>query len=193
MSAGDWAGAVWNQDSTCAATGSSCEDYVKNNPGAFSEAYWTVNALKVYSDDGSGPVVLTSRDNTPASTVSLSVFSSVTVNNASLPTPFSSNSLEFVPLPTSLPENNTILTAPGEQPATEFPPSFDSPTPVTLYVTRGFLTETVPASAVAYYTAPPINEYGDYLPDGDLRAPPKIRRAHRGARHLKNHRSGIFE
>ncbi|KAL8708311.1 MAG: hypothetical protein Q9220_006786 [cf. Caloplaca sp. 1 TL-2023] len=50
---GDWAGKDWATDNVCSPKASSCEDYVKNNPHAFSEAYWTINALKVYSTGGS--------------------------------------------------------------------------------------------------------------------------------------------
>lgn len=42
---GDWAGSVYGS-SGCP---SSCTDYVQNNPGAFNEAYWRINSLKVYS------------------------------------------------------------------------------------------------------------------------------------------------
>ncbi|KAL8687872.1 MAG: hypothetical protein Q9218_006076 [Villophora microphyllina] len=45
---GDWAGGVFSQNPTCASKG-SCVDFVKNNPHAFSEAYWKINALKVYT------------------------------------------------------------------------------------------------------------------------------------------------
>lgn len=50
---GDWAGQVW-AGSTCASqTGAAtCEDFVANNPGAFKEAYWSINALKVYQSNG---------------------------------------------------------------------------------------------------------------------------------------------
>lgn len=49
---GDWAGGVWSE-SCAASTGvDSCTDYVANNGGAFTEAYWTVNALKVYQLSG---------------------------------------------------------------------------------------------------------------------------------------------
>ncbi|KAL8645148.1 MAG: hypothetical protein Q9210_006869 [Variospora velana] len=48
---GDWAGNVWGQDSTCSALAGSCQDYVRNNPGAFRDSYWTVNSLKVYQSD----------------------------------------------------------------------------------------------------------------------------------------------
>jgi hypothetical protein len=43
---GDWAGAVWGQ--TCGAQASTCQAYVAGNPGAFSNAYWLINSVKVY-------------------------------------------------------------------------------------------------------------------------------------------------
>ncbi|TFK53690.1 hypothetical protein OE88DRAFT_1655938 [Heliocybe sulcata] len=43
---GDWAGSVWPQ-SGCGA--GSCVDYVNNNPQAFSNAYWEVNSVRVYT------------------------------------------------------------------------------------------------------------------------------------------------
>ena len=48
---GDWAGAVWGS-SGCANRASSCNDFVANNPGAFSGAYWSLNSLKVYHING---------------------------------------------------------------------------------------------------------------------------------------------
>ncbi len=50
---GDWAGQTWSQDPTCSAKAPTCQEYVQNNPQAFSEAYWKINALKVYSKDSS--------------------------------------------------------------------------------------------------------------------------------------------
>ncbi|KAI4197454.1 MAG: hypothetical protein LQ350_005893 [Teloschistes chrysophthalmus] len=52
---GDWAGGVWGQDGTCAALAGSCQDHVQNHPEAFADAYWTVNSLKVYEDNGNAP------------------------------------------------------------------------------------------------------------------------------------------
>lgn len=49
---GDWAGNVWSSGS-CASLASSCNDYVQNNPSAFTETYWTINSLKVYEDNSS--------------------------------------------------------------------------------------------------------------------------------------------
>ncbi|KAI5465852.1 glycoside hydrolase family 16 protein [Mariannaea sp. PMI_226] len=45
---GDWAGKVFSGDGECSSLGSSCEDYVANNPEAFVEAYWLINSIKVY-------------------------------------------------------------------------------------------------------------------------------------------------
>ncbi|KAK7692453.1 hypothetical protein QCA50_004078 [Cerrena zonata] len=42
---GDWAGADY-PNTSC---GSNCVDYVNNNPGAFSNAYWEINSLRVYT------------------------------------------------------------------------------------------------------------------------------------------------
>jgi len=51
---GQWAGekSVWG-NSTCGQKAPTCEEWVQKNPEAFAEAYWTVNALKVYQDNGS--------------------------------------------------------------------------------------------------------------------------------------------
>ncbi|KAJ0421848.1 concanavalin A-like lectin/glucanase domain-containing protein [Aspergillus carlsbadensis] len=48
---GDWAGNVWGSD-PCSAHG-SCQNYVANNPSAFSQTYWDINSLRVYEDSAS--------------------------------------------------------------------------------------------------------------------------------------------
>ncbi len=50
---GSWAGNVWSSDSVCGPKAATCQDYVQNNPSAFTEAYWTINSLKVYSEASS--------------------------------------------------------------------------------------------------------------------------------------------
>ncbi|CAK7566755.1 MAG: hypothetical protein SEPTF4163_004707 [Sporothrix epigloea] len=45
---GDWAGAVWAQDATCAPMASSCSAYVQQNAAAFVDAYWLINSVKVF-------------------------------------------------------------------------------------------------------------------------------------------------
>lgn len=52
---GQWAGSssVWNaKNSSCSKKASTCEEWVRDNPEAFTEAYWTINSLKVYQDNG---------------------------------------------------------------------------------------------------------------------------------------------
>ncbi|KAL8756893.1 MAG: hypothetical protein Q9199_002620 [Rusavskia elegans] len=52
--AGVWAGKVWADDPQCSSLAPTCQEYVQNNPKAFADAYWTINALKVYTNgDGS--------------------------------------------------------------------------------------------------------------------------------------------
>ncbi|KAF2253269.1 glycoside hydrolase family 16 protein [Trematosphaeria pertusa] len=51
---GDWAGNTWSS-SSCASKAATCNEYVQNNPEAFTDAFWTVNALKVYSNNGEAP------------------------------------------------------------------------------------------------------------------------------------------
>lgn len=56
---GDWAGNAW-ANSTCASKADTCEVYVQDTPAAFTEAYWAINALKVYSANGeSSPPIST--------------------------------------------------------------------------------------------------------------------------------------
>lgn len=47
---GEWAGEVWGQNPECTALASTCGDYVAQNPGAFSEAYWLINSVRVFQD-----------------------------------------------------------------------------------------------------------------------------------------------
>ena len=65
---GDWAGAVWSSDSTCSSKAATCQDYVKNHPEGFKEAYWRVNSLKVYSGSSSGGAAPQSSGGAPSQT-----------------------------------------------------------------------------------------------------------------------------
>jgi len=49
---GQWAGEVWSSGS-CASAADTCDDYVGANPSAFTDAYWLVNSVKVYTDPSS--------------------------------------------------------------------------------------------------------------------------------------------
>ncbi|KAJ5577981.1 uncharacterized protein N7459_006945 [Penicillium hispanicum] len=47
---GTWAGDDWEGSGCAASTGSStCEDYVKNNPSAFTDAFWTFDSIQVFT------------------------------------------------------------------------------------------------------------------------------------------------
>ncbi|OJD36269.1 endo-beta-glucanase [Diplodia corticola] len=47
---GQWAGNVWSTGTCASQTGNgNCINYVANNPGVFSESYWLINSLKVYT------------------------------------------------------------------------------------------------------------------------------------------------
>ncbi|KAK5112446.1 hypothetical protein LTR62_004202 [Meristemomyces frigidus] len=76
---GDWAGNVWSSGS-CAPKASTCDAFVANNPAAFTEAYWSINALKVYQKGGAAPsgyssVAPSSAHSTPQSLASTSTSS----------------------------------------------------------------------------------------------------------------------
>ncbi|KAI4090165.1 MAG: hypothetical protein L6R37_007932 [Teloschistes peruensis] len=47
---GDWAGEAWSSSPTCKAKAPTCEQYVRDNPGVFGEAYWLIRSVKVYED-----------------------------------------------------------------------------------------------------------------------------------------------
>lgn len=48
---GDWAGQVWSSGGCAASTkAATCNAYVSENPNAFSNAYWIINSIKVYSN-----------------------------------------------------------------------------------------------------------------------------------------------
>ena len=70
---GDWAGQAFSSDSTCSSKASSCQDFVQNNPQAFTEAYWTINALKVYSSDGSSNSAQSGQAAPPSSATSVAL------------------------------------------------------------------------------------------------------------------------
>jgi len=71
---GDWAGqsGVWAADPVCSKKASTCNDYVQNNPADFAAAYWEVNSVKVYQNNGAA-VPKPSASYAPASIPSASV------------------------------------------------------------------------------------------------------------------------
>ena len=51
---GDWAGEVWANDTATASLAPTCQEYVQNNPGAYVDAYWAINSVKVFQDASTG-------------------------------------------------------------------------------------------------------------------------------------------
>ncbi|CAD0112943.1 unnamed protein product [Aureobasidium uvarum] len=86
---GDWAGSVWSSDPTCSALSGSCTDYVANNPGAFSNAYWSINSLKVFEQTAksSGKVALPAFCNNPNNPTQTETFisSASTISTETVP------------------------------------------------------------------------------------------------------------
>ncbi|KAJ4372176.1 hypothetical protein N0V83_003949 [Neocucurbitaria cava] len=78
---GQWAGAIW-ADGSCAKKAATCDDFVRDNPEAFSEAYWTINALKIYQDNGEATTP--SASSSPSQSTGLSLPLPIPTANSSL-------------------------------------------------------------------------------------------------------------
>jgi hypothetical protein len=100
---GDWAGAVWESGS-CAKKAATCDEYVQNNPEAFKDAYWTVNALKVYQDNGNDTPA-PSASGAPAQSTIISEPVPIPTGNDTVPI----TSSGYATIPTEIPTNVPIL------------------------------------------------------------------------------------
>ncbi|KAH8732777.1 concanavalin A-like lectin/glucanase domain-containing protein [Phaeosphaeriaceae sp. PMI808] len=122
---GQWAGKIWDEGS-CASKAKTCEEYVRDNPEAFAEAYWEINALKVYKNDGttvpapSAPVP--SAPGKPSQSIPISAPAPLPTANSSLPVPPGS-SKTILPIPSSKP-------IPGTPPKPTSPPVVPVPSSV---------------------------------------------------------------
>ncbi|KAL1604091.1 hypothetical protein SLS60_005683 [Paraconiothyrium brasiliense] len=132
---GDWAGNTWSS-SSCASKASTCNDYVQNNPDAFTNAFWTVNALKVYQQGDSAaaapaessapaeeqPSATDAPVDQPASTDAPVATDAPVSSDAPIPSdapassdiPVSSAPLEAMPSATGAPIDNSTAAAPLE-------------------------------------------------------------------------------
>ncbi|GAB7363535.1 hypothetical protein MBLNU230_g3803t1 [Neophaeotheca triangularis] len=124
---GDWAGNVW-PTSSCASRADTCQSFVENNPEAFENAFWSVNALRVYQNEN-GEV---STPTVPAGPTSTTVEESVTTI---VPEPTTSTIVEN-PTTTEVTEipppltTSTIIDAPTTTEVTELPPPLTTSTEV---------------------------------------------------------------
>ncbi|KAF1839927.1 glycoside hydrolase family 16 protein [Cucurbitaria berberidis CBS 394.84] len=123
---GQWAGKIWGSGS-CAKKATTCEEYVRDNPEAFAEAYWTVNALKVYQDNGEA--TNPSPPTKPSQSIAISLPLPIPTNNSSFstrappslpktsaPVPISTASDVVAPVPTTdtsskVPSETAIVSA----------------------------------------------------------------------------------
>lgn len=132
---GVWAGSssVWGA-SSCSKKAATCEEWVQNNPEAFAEAYWTVNALKVYQDNGeaSAPVPSSAPQQSSAAYIPEPVPTETVVVSSTLAGPTGSPAIPTsaikpsvssvaVPIPTS-----ETVSAPASAPIVT-PPAYGAP------------------------------------------------------------------
>lgn len=124
---GDWAGQVWSQDATCSSKAATCQDYVANNPAAFTEAYWTINSLKVYSQgagSASAPSPTPAPAPSPRAVVSVVPINPPASEPTTSPAPAPSPSTTTAAAPSSEP-TSTLAGAPPPSPtSTSAPPEY---------------------------------------------------------------------
>jgi hypothetical protein len=105
---GQWAGGEW-EDGSCAKKANTCEEYVRDNPEAFTEAYWEINALKVYQDDGKTPVVPSEPITPPQSTaIPMPSPPPATINSSYPPSASRISSQAILPMPSSKPASAAL-------------------------------------------------------------------------------------
>ncbi|KAI4267217.1 MAG: hypothetical protein L6R38_008359 [Xanthoria sp. 2 TBL-2021] len=194
---GDWAGKEWSKDNVCSVKAPTCEEYVRNNPKAFSEAYWTINALKVYEFDGSTKSSESTQQPIPSTPIATSVQQpSKSTSSQSLqqstPSTLASTSAQqsssmvasSVPLVTSYVDGGpiTVIVKPGSM--------------VTQIITGEPVTVTLPPGAplpqqkqVQHEASPQIGDDVD-CPEGSNSTSESLRRTRRNwrvRRHLAEH------
>ncbi|ESZ98438.1 glycoside hydrolase family 16 protein [Sclerotinia borealis F-4128] len=135
---GDFAGGVWENDGGICSQGGtlSCEQFVAGNPGAFKDAYWLINSVKVYQL-GERPVSLrtlaststiaathTSSSSKPQITTQISQVSDIpTTDDISKPTAISRlSSPSTSTFRTIRKSRSTLLTMPQKLFELELPP-----------------------------------------------------------------------
>ncbi|KAI4220060.1 MAG: hypothetical protein L6R36_007895 [Xanthoria steineri] len=145
---GDWAGREWSKDNVCSAKAPTCEEYVKNNPKAFAEAYWTINALKVYEFDSPSTSSQSTQQPIPSSTP---------IATPSIPQPSPSKN----PSSTSLqpPTPSTVASTSAQPSSSTVVPSlvtsYVDGGPVTVLVNPGSMVTQIITGEAVTVTLPP--------------------------------------
>lgn len=128
---GTWAGTAWSSDPVCGPKAATCQDYVQNNPAAFTEAYWTINSLKVYTQASSSGAAVAAVEHDapgPSSTAAIAVVTQATTT----------------PVPVAV--SSTSAVAPVAQATTTSVP-----------VAASSKSQSVPASSVAVTVGSPAD------------------------------------
>jgi hypothetical protein len=164
---GDWAGAVWSQDSVCSSSASTCQEFVQNNPSAFANAYWTINSLKVYQSGAAAsggpsassatavPTTLATATTTPAAITTASTLLPTTTTAFVATTEATSIVTSSVAVYTTTLATFTPSTIPTTtSPATSavLPSTFAT---VTIAVTSDVAPEPAPVATAAPSAVPP--------------------------------------
>ncbi|KPI43777.1 uncharacterized protein AB675_6115 [Cyphellophora attinorum] len=152
---GDWAGNVWSQDATCSAKAATCSDFVRDNPGAFADAYWEISSLKVYQSNGNA---------SPSSTAvqlpsTLSTVTTVATSSSAAATTADTT----IMAPTTTPDTTTLppstfATSTITVPATSFSTStitVEESTPAVVPPTPSAPGETAPPMTSAWADSTP--------------------------------------
>lgn len=141
---GDWAGNTWSS-SSCASKAATCNDYVRDNPDAFTNAFWTINALKVYQQ-GDAPAA---QPEQPAPSAP-----------AEQPAP-------------SAPVEQPAPSAPVEQPASSVPVEQPAPSAPVEQPAPSAPVESQPAAPVESQPAAPVESGAPVMqnPDGTINIP----------------------
>lgn len=123
---GQWAGqqSVWESDAVCSKKAATCNDYVKNNPADFAQAFWQVNSVKIYQLGdgfiGSTPVppppsTPTSAPSVPPPTTSQDAIPTTFTTSISLPEPISPSQAFYTSIEVVTVEMTTTTTIDAPQ------------------------------------------------------------------------------
>ncbi|KAF7195190.1 Endo-1,3(4)-beta-glucanase [Pseudocercospora fuligena] len=176
---GDWAGNAWSGDAQCSGLADTCNSYVENNPNAFSEAYWSVNALKVYQQEG-------------GSSPSSEPYGSPTSTPASVSQPVSSyepESSSWEPVTSAPPYITSSPPAAGPTDSAGGPESYGPPS-VSPWGPGGYTPIVGPGGSVGESQPPASTSWGGWWsnPDGSAGYNGGGGWNHRHARHLRQHK-----
>ncbi|RGP78569.1 glycoside hydrolase family 16 [Fusarium longipes] len=147
---GDYGEGTWASSEVCRALAPTCREYVANNPTAFTEAYFDVSYIDVYTRLGGGvpPVVPSS-----ASEASTETSAVVVPVESATNTPMSENPV----FPsTTFPGNNTINTGTTRTNRKEPATQSEEPTTTTTLTGISSVLVTIPGSGTDTPTVSPL-------------------------------------